>query len=162
MIRKASTQDLPQLDVLYENARNFMHSHGNPSQWNDGHPCSRDLEPDIEKGWLYVIEEDGKIQASFVYYEGLDPTYQYIDGEWLNGEPYGVAHKVASAGLKKNMGDRIIADLKTRSKNLRLDTHADNRYMKHLLERNGFVHCGTIYLANGDPRDAYHYVEKGD
>ncbi|MCF0259964.1 MAG: GNAT family N-acetyltransferase [Erysipelotrichaceae bacterium] len=162
MIRKARKQDLPELDLLYENARNFMHTHGNPGQWNDGHPCSKDLEPDIDKGWLYVIEEDGRIHASFVYYEGEDPTYQYIDGSWLNDRPYGVAHKVASSGQKKGMGDQIISYLKTRNKNLKLDTHADNRPMKNLLERSGFIHVGTIYLADGSPRDAYHYVEKGE
>ena len=28
-------------------------------------------------------------------------------------------------------------------------------YMQHLLEKNGFVRCGIIYVANGTPRIAY-------
>lgn len=27
--------------------------------------------------------------------------------------------------------------------------------MHHILTRYGFTHCGTIYLAYGDPREAY-------
>jgi hypothetical protein len=27
--------------------------------------------------------------------------------------------------------------------------------MRRMLEKNGFVHCGTIYLENGDERVAY-------
>ena len=38
---------------------------------------------------------------------------------------------------------------------LRADTHADNKIMQHVLEKNGFRKCGIIHLANGDPRLAY-------
>ena len=30
--------------------------------------------------------------------------------------------------------------------------------MRRMLEKHGFVHCGTIYLQNGDPRVAYEKV----
>lgn len=39
---------------------------------------------------------------------------------------------------------------------LRADTHADNKVMQHLLEKNGFVRCGNITLADGTSRIAYH------
>lgn len=160
MIRKAKMEDLDALDLIYERARQFMHSHGNPGQWNDGHPCSKDLAKDVLKEQLYVIEEDGLIQGAFVYFEGKDPTYDYIEGKWLNDEAYGVGHKVVSAALKKGVGDQILTYLCSRKDNIRMDTHADNQYMKRALQRHGFVYTGTIYLANGDPRDAYHYKRK--
>lgn len=157
MIRKAKTEDLPVLDQIYESARNFMHSHGNPNQWNDGHPCSNDLSADIQDGILYVIEEDGEIQASFVYYEGTDPTYGYIDhGAWPSERNrYGIGHKVASRSLKPGMGHQILAWIKAQHPEIRMDTHADNHPMRMLFEREGFIHCGTIYLENGDPRMAF-------
>ena len=38
---------------------------------------------------------------------------------------------------------------------IRIDTHADNVIMHHVLRKYGFTRCGVIFLANGDPRDAY-------
>jgi RimJ/RimL family protein N-acetyltransferase len=39
--------------------------------------------------------------------------------------------------------------------NIRIDTHRDNAIMQHLLEKNGFVKCGIIYVEDGSPRIAY-------
>ena len=36
--------------------------------------------------------------------------------------------------------------------NIRIDTHRDNKPMRHLLEKYGFTYCGIIYLLNGDER----------
>ena len=41
---------------------------------------------------------------------------------------------------------------------LRCDTHADNATMQHTLEKNGYIRCGTIYLADGAPRIGYERV----
>ena len=38
---------------------------------------------------------------------------------------------------------------------LRADTHADNKIMQHLLEKNGFARCGIIHVEDGTPRVAY-------
>ena len=43
--------------------------------------------------------------------------------------------------------------------NIRVDTHRDNHTMQHLVQKHGFQKCGVIYLKNGSPRLAYHYVE---
>ena len=40
-------------------------------------------------------------------------------------------------------------------KSLRIDTHEGNVVMRKMLEKHSFVHCGTIYLENGDARVAY-------
>lgn len=41
---------------------------------------------------------------------------------------------------------------------VRADTHWDNVIMQHILEKNGFVKCGTIVVENGTPRIAYPKV----
>ena len=42
------------------------------------------------------------------------------------------------------------------SGHLRVDTHGDNRVMRNLLRKLGFVHCGTIYVEEDDfPRLAF-------
>lgn len=54
---------------------------------------------------------------------------------------------------------RCAADYcKAISRNVRADTHADNRTMQHLLEENGFLPCGTIHVRDGTPRLAYHWT----
>ena len=43
---------------------------------------------------------------------------------------------------------------------LRADTHADNKIMQHLLEKNGFTRCGIIHVADGTPRIAYQRLSR--
>jgi predicted GNAT family N-acyltransferase len=44
--------------------------------------------------------------------------------------------------------------------NVRIDTHENNYVMQNMLKKNGFVHCGTIYLEDGQPRMAFQKVCK--
>lgn len=159
-IRLATPQDLDELETIYENARHFMHTHGNPDQWNDGHPNRNDLSIDIQANQLYVIESNQGIEGSFVYYQGEDPTYKRIDGTWLNEAPYAVLHKVVSANKTKNIGDAILQYGIKRFPNVKIDTHADNIPMQKCILRNGFIPTGIIYLENGDPRNAYQFVDE--
>lgn len=161
MIRLATEADLPVLDEVYDQARAFMRAHGNLQQWADGHPNAKDLAIDIQKKQLYVYEKAGEIEGSFVFYIGDDPTYQKIDhGNWLNDDVYGVVHKVASRQRVAGVASAILDYAFSQCSNVRMDTHADNIPMQHFLEKIGFQHVGTIYLANGDPRLAYHYVQR--
>ena len=78
MIRLASSTDLPVLEQVYDVARAFMRANGNQDQWSDGHPNANDLSVDISNHRLYVVERNGEIEGSFVFYIGLDPTYAII------------------------------------------------------------------------------------
>jgi ribosomal protein S18 acetylase RimI-like enzyme len=89
-----------------------------------------------------------------------DPTYGYIDGAWMNDEPYGVIHRIASDGERRGIFKNVLEFCKEKMavrniKNLRIDTHADNKPMQHLVEKYDFNRCGIIYLGNGSPRIAY-------
>ena len=42
-----------------------------------------------------------------------------------------------------------------------MDTHADNAPMRHLLEKSGFSHRGTIYVEDGTPRLAFDLLKEG-
>lgn len=44
------------------------------------------------------------------------------------------------------------------SPNLRIDTHEENKVMRHLIEKSGFAECGIIRVEDGSPRIAYQYV----
>ena len=159
-IRKAKIADLPDLYDVFEHAKQIMRNSGNLHQWDNNYPGEKLLRQDIEKGQLYVVEEDG-IVACFVLQEGDDPTYAKIDGAWRSSSPYMTIHRIAKRG-GSSIFKEVMAFAKTKSKHLRIDTHADNAIMQHLIIENGFHYCGIIYLENGDRRLAYEYLELED
>ena len=159
MIRHAKETEMERLLEIYDIARAFMRASGNPTQWSGGYPSREVLAEDIALARLYVIEEEGKVCAAFVNADGPDPTYAYIDGAWQSDADYGVIHRVASDGSRKGVFAEIVAFAEKRYSRLRIDTHEDNKPMQRVIEKAGFSHRGTIYLANGDPRRAYERVK---
>lgn len=158
-IRRATLQDLDRMLEIYDYARAFMRSTGNPTQWSGGYPSRELLLADIEEGISFVAEEEGVIHGTFMFYNGKDGIYDVIeDGAWLNDEPYAVIHRIAGDGQIKGLLSMAVEYGSQFSDNLRMDTHRDNRVMQHTLEKNGFVRCGIIHLENGDPRIAYHRI----
>lgn len=155
-VRKAEPADLDRLMEIYEGAKRFMARTGNPNQWIDGYPSREVIAADISKGHCHVWEEDGEIIAAFALIVGNDPTYSRIDdGQWLNDLPYAVVHRLASSGKRGGIGRDCLQWCVERHRNLRVDTHADNRVMQRTLENMGFRRCGIIYCHNGTPRIAY-------
>ena len=53
-IRKAFIQDIKVIMRIYEDARAFMRSIGNGSQWGDRYPLRDTIVANIENGDLYV------------------------------------------------------------------------------------------------------------
>lgn len=155
-IRKAVPSDLPGILRVYEAARAYMRASGNPDQWGYDYPPQDMLENDIKIGQLYVGENSsGKISLSFALIPGNDPTYNYIEGAWLNDAPYAAIHRVASDGSEKGAFAACADFGAAHYENLKIDTHEANLTMQHVMEKYGFTRCGRIYLENGDPRIAY-------
>ena len=159
-IRKSTTEDLQEIMEIYGIARTFMKNTGNPTQWRNGYPSESLVRSDIESWISYVAVENGEIEAVFVFRMGEDPTYKVIeDGAWRNDAPYGVLHRIASRGRVKGIGSECIQWCFAQCGNLRGDTHADNHVMQRVMEKNGFVKCGRIYIADGSPRIAYQKLD---
>ena len=161
MIRKATLSDLIEILNIYAYARSFMAKNGNPNQWGKITPEKELLIENINDGLLYVVEEDGVLQGVFYFNIEADPTYKIIkDGSWLNDAPYGVIHRIASAGKKKGILKTCLEFCLKQTNHIRIDTHEDNTVMQHLLNKYGFSKCGIIFLKNGAERIAYEYIEK--
>ncbi len=158
-IRKAEGHDRERILKLYAMAREFMRQNGNPDQWGNHHPPAETVEKDILEGKSYVCVEEDTILAVFFYDEGPEPDYLAIyDGAWLNDEPYSVVHRIAAPTGKKGVASFCIRWCCERSGgNVRIDTHEDNIPMQRMLEKNGFVRCGTIYIRDGAKRIAYQW-----
>ena len=108
-----------------------------------------------------MVEEDGVLQGVFYFNIENDPTYKIIkDGTWLSDEPYGVIHRIASAGKKKGVLKTCMNFCLEKTRHIRIDTHEDNTVMHHLLNKYGFSKRGIILLKNGAERIAYEYIEK--
>ena len=167
-VRKAANEDLDTILQIYDNARKFMRAHDNPDQWKDGsYPDRALLEYDISLGRLYVVDDEGEIIAVFAYILGEDPTYQVIEyGSWINNEPYGTVHRLASSGKRPRITEFLFDWALEQCPNLRGDTHSDNYVMQSAAEDFGFKMCGIIHLKgcgdqyDGDPRIAYHITRQ--
>ena len=159
MIRKAEYTDIRRALDIYDSARRFMRSRGNAVQWVNGYPSEELLRADVAAGQLYVMEAAGGVYAVFAFIIGDDPTYQVIDGAWLDDEtPYGTLHRLGSDGTHTGVLAEAVAWAWTRCPHLRADTHEDNHPMRRCLERDGFAYTGTIHVADGTPRRAYERI----
>lgn len=159
-VRKAAKSDFEEIKRVYGYAREFMKENGNPSQWNNTYPPDELIIKDIQSEISYVITESEKIGGVFVFFPDKDPIYDYIEGgQWLNTLPYGTIHRVASDSSIKGIVSIALEEAKKMIKNIKIDTHEDNKVMQHVLEKNGFVRCGIIYLENGEKRIGYQYSE---
>lgn len=160
MIRRAEPADLPRLYEIAKTARAYMRQTGNPNQWGEKYPDIY-LQEDIERKQLYVLTGDnGAVHAFFAFIVGDEPSYQTIDGGWLNDRPYGTIHRIASDGAIKGVLGQCLKFCIEICPDIRADTHKDNKTMRHLLEKHGFVQCGYINLdkQEGDTlRVAYQY-----
>ncbi len=155
-IRKTTIEELDTVLDIYAYARTFMAEHGNATQWGTNRPTKERIVQDILEGKHYVCEENGEIAAVFFYDTKPDPTYQVIyEGAWPNDNPYGVVHRIASAGKVKGAGSFCLQWAFSQCGNLKIDTHENNTVMQNTLAKNGFEYCGVIYLENGEPRIAY-------
>ena len=173
MVRKATYEDVPELMEVFGKAREIMRASGNMQQWSDGYPSEEVVRKDIEEGVCYVHcdrklnEETGKreerIIATMAFIPGPDPTYAKIhNGQWIDESPYYVIHRIAAAEPGHNVAFMLLDWAFLQTGNIRIDTHKDNVIMQHILDKQGFTHCGMIYLANGDPREAYQMSLKAN
>ena len=178
-IRKSSSGDADVLLALFDEARKTIAALG-IDQWQDGYPNTAVIESDIKKGYSHCADlvcgsENNGVCATFALVGDGDPCYDEIfDGEWLTDSGrselganigYLAIHRVAISVSCRGCGiaSQIMAFASDYAKklgknSLRIDTHEGNVVMRKMLEKQGFTHCGTIYLANGDKRVAYEKV----
>ena len=108
----------------------------------------------------------GEIMAYVAISSDGEPTYQKIEGAWLNDAPYIVGHRIAVSekGKGKGFGAYIIQQAEEMAitqgiHSIRVDTNFDNYIMKHILAKQGYLYCGIIQVRDGN-REAFQKILK--
>lgn len=155
-VRNAEIADLEQIMIIYRYAQVYMIESGNPTQWGRFYPDADLIKSDIDQNVCKLIYDEDGIHGVFALFDGAEPAYKHIEGgNWLNEEPYLTIHRLAGDGQVHGLFFCALNYCKNISSNIRVDTHADNKTMQRLIEKNGFTKCGTIYAKNGTARIAY-------
>lgn len=148
--RHATMRDFPVMEQNYERARELMARNGNPTQWGHTFPRPEVVEDDITQHRSILLVdgsgENERILAQFAVCAGEDPTYQTIDGQWLDDDAYVTVHRITASGLVRHAARECLEWTLRKYGNVRIDTHPNNRIMQHVLENCGFTRCGLIEL----------------
>ena len=152
--------DAERILEVFAAAKAIMIADGNTKQWVNGYPSLEAVRADIERNGAFVVEENGHIVAYFAFLSSPEPTYATIyDGKWVDDTlPYHVIHRIASFPEAHGIFHTIMEFAFTQDRNIRIDTHRDNRIMQHNILKHGFRYCGIILLTNGDERLAYQKI----
>ena len=163
VLRNAKPEDLPAILGCIEDAKEYQHALGFV-QWHDGYPSKALIESDIESGIGYVFCENDTVLGYCCILFGKDPAYDGIIGAWKTDGDYGVVHRMAFSRHSRGRGLSKVAFAMIKDllhgqglDVIRMDTQEENVVMRHVLEREGFVHCGEVAFDNG-PKLAYEWI----
>lgn len=162
IFRKSTEKDLKNIMKIINGAKEFL-KENKVDQWQSGYPNEEVILLDIEKGYSYVLEDNGVIIGTTALSFDEEETYDKIhEGAWISSGEYGVIHRIAvDRNIKiKGLGTEIIKRceeicLGKGVKNIKIDTHEDNLIMQKVLEKNKFKYCGVIYLEGDIKRVAF-------
>lgn len=156
-IRRARYDDIPRIMEICSEAKEIMRADGNMTQWTGGYPSDDIIRRDIDASVGFIIAIGERLEGYFAFIPGIEPTYLEIEGGgWMDdSSPYCTIHRLASSKASHGIARACFEWCWGQCRNLRIDTHEDNRIMRHCIESFGFSYCGVIHLLNGDPRLAY-------
>lgn len=163
ILRKANISEVPVIWQILQQAIEQRRRDGS-KQWQDGYPNEQTIKNDIEKGYAYVLEEEGTVIAYSAIIFDIEPAYEVIEGKWLTSGKYAVIHRVATSDKVKGKGMatklfQLIEDLCISQNifSIKVDTNFDNVPMLKIMERLQYTYCGEVYF-RGSARRAYEKV----
>ena len=165
LFRKATIEDADAVSEIYDLARESLKRNEIP-QWQNGVPGRDTFLVDVSHGVSYVMEVGGEVIATIQIIEN-EPYYaNVVDGNWRSNNAL-VAHRVAvKVGCRHDgVGSKLLEAaakiaVESGKDSLRLDTHEKNFKMRGMLEKNGFVNVGKVYMPCGEERFAYEKLLK--
>lgn len=162
-IRLAKESDFARIDELFDEARTYMASYGNTTQWTNGFPNSSTLVDALAKNEAFVCIEDSQndlVVGVFVL-SNYEPVYHQLDGQWQADRNYVVIHRLATAS-GFGAGQFIFNEVMKNHDYIRVDTHKNNKPMLHIMDKLGFKYIGVVQYERpgGDgERVCYDYLK---
>lgn len=159
-LRKADITEVPLIWEIIQDAIEQRRQEGS-SQWQDGYPNELSITNDINKGYGYVLTENGTILCYAAIIFDKEPAYEDIEGKWLTNGDYGVVHRVAVSKLAKGKGiaTKLFQSieglcLEHHIYSIKVDTNFDNVPMLKILDKLGYTYCGEVHF-RGAARKAF-------
>ena len=154
-LKAVAANEAPVAIAFIDEAKAFLRSMG-VDQWQNGYPSADTIKEDIARGIGYFLMAGERPLAYMCIDLGGEMAYDGLDGHWLiDTRAYGVLHRLAMGKRSRGKGAATIAiqlaeELMKcrRMESFRIDTDENNEVMKHLLHKNGFTYCGTIWFDN--------------
>lgn len=163
-IEQAQKQDLAAIMKIINSSKKFLKEAGS-TQWQNGYPADADIAADIASGSAWILKVDDRIAGYAAAVVGDEPTYQKIDGAWVNdNDPYATIHRVAISSefrgmrLSHQLMSNLISVLVSRNiTNFRIDTTFVNVRMQKLATKIGFEKRGIIWTTDPVNNERYAY-----
>ncbi len=163
--RNAAASDIDGIMKNIKQAQAYFKENG-VNQWQNNYPNNETIKNDIEKGYGYVLEDNGEIIGTVAVSFDGEKTYDVIyDGEWLSNGEYAVIHRMAVGNAYKGRGlssvlikyiENICLDKGVHS--IKIDTHNENISMQRVIKKNNFKYCGIIYVEDKSARLAFEKI----
>lgn len=145
-------QEIDKAEEIIEEGKRHLKEQG-VDQWQNGYPDRQILCQDLTAGKGYFVMEGAeRLGYLCIDFDG-ESAYDEIQGSWHTKEPYMVVHRMAFT--EKARGKRVseelfrLAEEMSRQRGVfsfRVDTDRQNQKMQHILAKNGFFYCGTIWF----------------
>ena len=136
-------EDIEAITILIQEAIKEMEKH-NIYQWDEIYPTVEDFKDDIEKGSLFVAEQNEKIIALYVISDESDEAYNYAEWKYPKETSF-VLHRfcVSPSVQNRGIGKKVLMKIESQIKNkgydsIRLDVFTENPYAQRLYRNNGY------------------------
>ena len=157
MIRPAKISEIPDILTITHACAIKMQKNG-IFQWNEYYPSKEAFVKDIERGELFVIEEDNIVLGTIVISTLMDEEYKPI--KWLtpNGNnTYIHRLSVHPDHQGKGLAQKMMDYAETFSKengflSVRLDTFSQNKRNQRFYEQRGYQKLGDVFF----PKQSEH------
>ena len=154
-LQKAAVDDFDAILRIYNESKQYFFEH-NIDQWQHGYPNLESIQKDYEDGVLYVLKSKEEVIGTLVLSKERQSNYKNIEkGTWLFGEDYVVVHRIAVSTTVKGQGYGRLMLQKCEvlsndiAESIRIDTHQDNKVMRHLLMSLGYRYAGVVEVDDG-------------
>ncbi|KRK98217.1 acetyltransferase [Secundilactobacillus odoratitofui DSM 19909 = JCM 15043] len=154
-LKKATLTDLDTIIAILKDGSNQLAESG-VDQWQGDYPSRDQITYDINHGFAYLAQsDDNETVGAIAVVTPPDTSYDTMQGTWLNNsDSYIVIHRVAvhsnhaghgyATQLFEAVINHVVSD-HPEIKSIRIDTHADNKPMQHLINKMGFTKVGEIF-----------------